>query len=195
MSDYASEIAEVEHLLSLATHAGVKATLNAHKAKLQRAEQEQKARAAAVAAAASQPVAQPKPSVVVPVGSGTRFIPIEDFAWDQGEYNSPVVSIFIELEGVGEAKDRVEASFTSTGFDLKITDLKGKSYRLVKDNLEKNIIPDKSKCIVKNNKIVLKLQKVKGEYSYEHWTSLTAKKRKTEEDKAAAKKDPMGGEL
>ena len=29
---------------------------------------------------------------------------------------------------------------------------------------------------MKKNKIILKLQKIKGEYSFEHWTNLTAKK-------------------
>lgn len=43
---------------------------------------------------------------------------------------------------------------------------------------------------MKKDKIVLKLQKVKGEYSYEHWSSLTAKKKREE---AESKKDPMGG--
>ena len=33
---------------------------------------------------------------------------------------------------------------------------------------------------MKKDKIVLKLQKVKGEYSYEHWSSLTAKKKREE---------------
>ncbi len=41
---------------------------------------------------------------------------------------------------------------------------------------------------MKKNKVVIKLQKVKGEYSYEHWANLTAKKPR---DKSAdAKKDP-----
>jgi len=63
--------------------------------------------------------------------------------------------------------------------------------RLLKDNLDKDIIPDKSRVVVKKNKIVLKLAKVKGEYSYEHWNNLTAKK--SREEKKDTKKDPMGG--
>ena len=41
------------------------------------------------------------------------------------------------------------------------------------------------------DKVILKLAKVKGEYSFEHWTALTSKKSK--EQKEAKKKDPMGG--
>jgi hypothetical protein len=193
MASFTNEIAEVDHLLSVATFEGVKTVLTAHRNKLHKAEQDRQTREANQAAAAQAPPQATNAFANIPVVSKAQYIPIEDYAWDQGEYNSPTVSIFIDLEGVGEAKDRVDASFTTTGFDLKINDLKGKNYRLIKENLEKNIVPDKSKVVVKANKVVLKLQKVKGEYSYEHWTALTAKRRKAEDDKAAAKKDPMGG--
>ncbi|CAN0406416.1 unnamed protein product [Scytosiphon promiscuus] len=43
---------------------------------------------------------------------------VEKFAWDQGEYNSPKVSVYVPLEGVGAAKERVACSFTTRGFDL-----------------------------------------------------------------------------
>jgi hypothetical protein len=193
MSGFSSEIAEVEHLLSIATHAGVQAVLTAHKTKLQKAEADQQKREAAAAQSQSATPAA-TPVAAIPTVSKILYTPIEDFAWDQGEYNSPTVSIFIDLDGVGAAKDRVESNFTTNGFDLKVTDLNGKNYRLLKDNLEKNIVPDKCKCVVKNNKIVLKLQKVKGEYSFDHWNSLTAKKKKDDATAAGAKKDPMGGE-
>jgi hypothetical protein len=39
-------------------------------------------------------------------------------------------------------------------------DLHGKNYRLVKDNLEHEIDPAKSKIIIKKEKVVIKLQKV-----------------------------------
>lgn len=71
---------------------------------------------------------------------GLLYIPIENYAWDQGEYNSPTVSIFVELEGVGSVKESVSVSFSKTGFDLTVVGLNGKNYRLVKDNLEKDIV-------------------------------------------------------
>lgn len=199
MSEFSSELAETEHLISLATFSGIKALLQAHAAKLKKAEAERINRenattAASVASSSTNSASVEKLSSTsaAPLFKGT-FIPIEGYAWDQGEYNSPVVSIFIDLDGVGTVKDRVEVNFTKSSFDLKVTDLNGKNYRLYKDNLEKNIVPDKSKFIVKSNKIVLKLQKVKGEFSYDHWSSLTAKKKKTEDAVADTKKDPMGG--
>lgn len=189
MSTIASEITEVENLLAVATFDGVKGALNAHLAKLKRSEADLAAKKEREATAQTLDVADKKPVPVVV--SKTAYIPIEDFAWDQGEYTQ-TISIFVDLDGVGAAKDRVETNFTANTFDLKVTGLNGKNYRLFKDNLEKNIVPDKCKAIIKANKIVLKLQKVKGEYSYEQWSSLTAKKKSTTAE-PAAKKDPMGG--
>lgn len=42
-----------------------------------------------------------------------------------------------------------------------MTDLGGKSYRLVQNNLDKDIVPDKSSFLVKKDKVVIKLQKVR----------------------------------
>jgi hypothetical protein len=38
--------------------------------------------------------------------------------------------------------------------------LNGKNYRLVKTNLEKDIIPSESKTVVKPDKVIVKLKKV-----------------------------------
>jgi len=73
--------------------------------------------------------------------------------------------------------------------NLIVTNLEGKSYRMFRDNLDKDIDPDKSKYIIKADKIVVKLAKIKGEYgSYDHWAGLTAKKKKTtkKEDPSAS---------
>jgi len=97
----------------------------------------------------------------------------------------------VELPGVGEVKDNVAFSCTPTSFDLKVHGLGGKNYRLLKDNLEKDIVPADSKIVVKRDKVVIKLQKKKGDYSYEHWSALTAKKKRDADGNT--KKDPMGG--
>lgn len=128
---------------------------------------------------------------IKPFVPNLEYNAIESFAWDQGEYNSPTVSIYIELPGVGSVKERVSCDFTSTSFDLKIMNFNGKSHRLIKDNLEKEILPETSKFIVKKDRIIIKLQKVKGEYSYEHWAKLTSTK--STKEKEAQKKDPSAG--
>lgn len=155
--------------------------------------------------AASSSVPPPPPSTTAPVAEVRRSIisdkapssssiiynAISDYAWDQGGYNSPLVTIFVELPGVGAVKDNVSFSCTALSFDLKVTGLDGKNYRLVNDNLDKDIVPADSKIIVKKDKIVIKLQKKMGQYSYETWSSLTAKAKR--EPVAEKSKDPMGG--
>ncbi|KAL3926749.1 MAG: hypothetical protein SGBAC_013347, partial [Bacillariaceae sp.] len=58
------------------------------------------------------------------------------------------------------------------------------------DNLEKDIDVDKSKRIVKADKVVIKLHKVKGEYGFDMWTKLTDPK-KHDKKKSGKKSDPM----
>ncbi|CAB1119847.1 unnamed protein product [Ectocarpus sp. CCAP 1310/34] len=72
---------------------------------------------------------------------------------------NPKVSVYVPLEGVGEAKERVSCSFTTRGFDLTVKDLNGKSYRLLQNNLDKDIVPGESKILVKRDKVIVKLQK------------------------------------
>ena len=92
-----------------------------------------------------------------------QYIPIQNFGWDQGEYNSDKVSVYITsgLDGVGKIKDDVSCEFGKDSFDLKVNGLNGKNYRLVVDNLDNDIVPEQSKVLVKANKITLKLKKVR----------------------------------
>lgn len=117
-------------------------------------------------------VISPKPK---PIGN---FISIEDFSWDQGSYNSQTITIYCDIEGVGEVKDNVSFTCTKSSFDLTVLDCQGKNYRLIKDNLEKDIVPSECKIIVKKNKVLIKLQKKKGEHLYETWQALIAKKKR-----------------
>ena len=209
-----SEIEETKNLLNNATFPSLKALLSSHLKSLEAAaaetpivedvpstntdnlknlEQTDKVEnaatssAASASASASAPIVEPRK--FVPVG---RFIPIDDYAWDQDGYSSPTITIYIDLPGVGAVKQNCHVEFKKISFEFQVTDLNGKNYKLVKDNLEKDIIPEQSKMIVKANRVILKLQKVKGEYSYEHWTNLTAKKPR-DATSDSKKKDPMGG--
>ncbi|GMI47142.1 hypothetical protein TrCOL_g9862 [Triparma columacea] len=112
-----------------------------------------------------------------PVPSSSMYVPILTFAFDPGEYNSKSLSIYITagMENIIDSKDSISCDFTETSFDLKVMGHEGKNFRLFKDNLAHNIDPSKSKYLVKQSKIVIKLAKCKGEFSYDHWESLTAK--------------------
>lgn len=190
----ATEIEEVKNFIGKSKHSGLKEWLGEYLTKLEAQIPPESQVPMDVEIPESKqtiPVLQTKP--VIPVTSGSAFIPLTDFAWDQGSYNSPSITIYIDLPQVGNVKDNVDVKFGAHSIDLKVLDLNGKNYRLYKDNLEKDIIPHESKFIVKRDKIVLKLQKVKGEYSYESWTTLTAKKPRDTNKEAEKKSDPMGG--
>ncbi|CAM9313176.1 unnamed protein product [Discosporangium mesarthrocarpum] len=137
-------------------------------------------------------VAAPVASVVPEGGEAAiRFEPITKYAWDQGGYNSPWVTLYVSLDGVGSFKEGVSCTFSKSGFDLRATGPGGKSHRLLQNNLEKDIVPRESTYTVKKNKVVVKLKKVKGEYgSYDTWSTLVAKKQRKPEGTA---KDPTAG--
>jgi len=144
----------------------------------------------AVATSRQQPVAVPGPS---PVFAKSAFLPIETFAFDGGQSGSTVeVYISAGMEGVKEAaKERVSCDFTRNSFDLQIKDFKGKNYRMLKTNLEKDIVPEESKVVVKKNSVVLKLRKKLGEHGFDYWSNLTSKSTKRIDD--IDKKNPSAG--
>ena len=128
------------------------------------------------------------PAVPPNLPPSSMYVPIDRFSFDAGSYNSPFVTLYVPLPSVGSIpRNNITCDFTATSFDLIVDDLDGKSYRLFRDNLEKDIDPEKSKYLVKADKIVVKLAKIKTEYgSTEMWTDLTAKKKK----KPGKKDDP-----
>ena len=136
------------------------------------------------------PKAPTKPPSAVP---GAKYIVPSSFGWDQkGDW----VTVSIrDLPGVGSLdSSKIVCNFTSDSFDLCIHDLDGKNYRVLRDNLDKDIIPDESKLKIKSSKVYIKLKKIPGEYGADHWTELTSKKSKKDKRSAKKKKaDPMGG--
>jgi len=146
------------------------------------------------AAPVEVPTPPKKTPVTTPIITSTtnKYQTFPTHYFDCGEYNSPLVTIYVPLTGIGtHDKSKISCNFTSTSFDLIVSDFTdGKSYRLLNDNLEKEIDVSKSKYVIKPNKILIKLGKVKGEYSYDHWTELTAKKKKENKGK---KEDPAAG--
>ena len=124
----------------------------------------------------------PTPSSSSGGEAAVTYLSFPSFGWDQDSYGSEPAFVHVYLtsglDGIGDVKDRVTCEFTKHSFDLRIHDYKGKHYRLYKNNLDKEINPDESKVIVKKNQIKVKLRKVKGQYGYDSWIDLTAKKPK-----------------
>lgn len=143
-----------------------------------------------------KPQSQPEPAIplrtpaTAPPVSSSKYRSFPTYYFDAGSYNSPTVSVYVPLDSIGtHDKSKISCNFTSSSFDLIVSDYQGNDYRLLNDNLEHDIDVSKSKYVVKPNKIILKLGKIKGEYSYDSWTQLTAKKKK---DKSK-KDDPAAG--
>jgi len=163
-SEVLKDLQELEQLAGSCKRPRVKAVLDAYVEQL---------RACGLGSADDKPVEVPAP--------------MED---EYGkEPNCVYIYITSGLDGVGECKERVSCDFGKNSVDLKIHDLNGKNYRLVLNNLDKDIDPDQSKAIVKKNNIKLKLRKVKGTYGYDSWIDLKAKRAKDTEKNA----DPSAG--
>ena len=125
--------------------------------------------------ATATPPANPSPLL--------KYTAIDRFSFDAGQYNSQFVTVYVPLPGVGTVRDAVTCHFGKDSFDLIVPDLRGQSYRLYKDQLEKDIDTEKCKFIVKADKIIVKLAKIKGEYgSYDYWTKLSDPKKKNKKD-------------
>ena len=107
--------------------------------------------------------------------------------------SQPWVNVYVTLPGVGNVSDNVSCDFGTNSFDLKVTGLNGKNYRLLKPQLDKDVVVDQCKFRVKTDRVTLKLRKVKGEYSYDNWSDLAPKKIKSAEEKQQEKDNPSAG--
>lgn len=137
---------------------------------------------------ADPPKPLPVPAASLSSGaSSILYSTIDRFSFDAGGYNEKFVTLYVPLPGVGDIpKDQVTCKFDKGAFDLIVNNLNGQSYRLKKDDLEHDIVPDNSKIIIKADKVVVKLAKVKGEYgSFDYWSKLTDPKRKEKDKKKA----------
>lgn len=140
----------------------------------------------------AKPVVEEKPHVPVQtvVKSAGPWTEVTTFALDLGGYDKPDVTVDARLKGVELLPgDNVTCEFTEASFDLKIVGLDGANYRMLKTNLDKDIIPADSSVKVKKNHVVVTLKKVKGQYGYDSWSDLCAKGGKRKEKAAAGKKD------
>jgi len=219
MSKFATEQEEVENLLSQATYPAVQELLKDHIATLAHISSIQNdfpgaleleddepvpATTARIEAEAvdtenksNVPLTPPTPPSIPTVQSSKSYIPISSFAWDQAGMDKPLVTIYVDILNVGtipvvDREQQIRCHFSVDSFDLMVEGLNGKNYRLVQDNLDKDIDPPKCKYIVKADKIVIKLYKAVDSsgsgmgMKYENWTVLASKK--TREQKIAAKK-------
>lgn len=146
---------------------------------------------AAVATQTPTPTPTPTPTVIArdkaPVDAATigvlNYVTLSSFSWDQ---DNEKVKIYVSLEGVEQEK--AETIFKPMSVDIKFHDVQGKNHRLAIPKLNKEIVPEKCKVLVKPTKVIITLFKA----SKGNWLDLHLKddKLKPSMDK---EKDPMAG--
>jgi len=146
------------------------------------------AAAPAVAKKAPEPEHKPVPIQVVAVGPWTE---ITTFALDLGGYDKEEVVVDIRMKGVEALKsEAVTCDFTESSFDLKVVGFEGKNHRMLKTNLDKDIVPAESSVRVKKNHVIVTLKKVKGKYGFDSWSDLCAKGKRKPTSDSKKKEDP-----
>ncbi|XVF27322.1 hypothetical protein REPUB_Repub14bG0097100 [Reevesia pubescens] len=122
-------------------------------------------------------------SVKVPVNPALSYVTLASFSWDQ---DNDKVKIYVSLEGVDEEK--IQAEFKPMSFDVKFHDVQGKNYRCAIQKLNKEIVPEKCKVVIKPTRVIITLFKA----SKGNWSDLHFKedKLKPSLDK---ERDPMAG--
>ncbi|CAH1448653.1 unnamed protein product [Lactuca virosa] len=112
-----------------------------------------------------------------------KYTTLGSFSWDQ---DTDKVKIYVFLEGVDQEK--VDTEFNRMSVDVKFHDVNGKNYRCAIPKLNKEIVPEKCKVLVKPTKVIITLIKA----SKGNWMDLHFKddKIKPSLDK---ERDPMAG--
>lgn len=130
-------------------------------------------------------ISQPPVSTSAKVVSSpaVNYVTLESYSWDQ-DYEK--LKIYVFLEGVDGEK--IETDLKPTSVDVKFHGVQGKNYRCAIPKLNKEIVPEKCKVVVKRTKVIITLIKA----SKGNWLDLHFKedKLKPNLDKG---RDPMAG--
>ncbi|CAK9191155.1 unnamed protein product [Sphagnum troendelagicum] len=179
------DIEELRRLLQEAKRPRVQFILSSQISTLEKVVQDEHATAAAAAAAAAtEQVPKVVPLEIKKFQPIVQYITLATFSWDQ-DYDK--VKIYITLEGASQ--DKTEANFHSDSVDLKIHDVSGKNYRCSVPKLNKTIIPEQSKVLVKPKRIIITLKKADSG----NWIDLYKKEDKFKAPAMDKDKDPMSG--
>ncbi|XVF37171.1 hypothetical protein REPUB_Repub19eG0123200 [Reevesia pubescens] len=104
-------------------------------------------------------------SVKVPVNPALSYVTLASFSWDQ---DNDKFKIYVSLGGVDEEK--IQAEFKPMSFDVKFHDDQGKNYRCAAPKLNKEIVPEKCKVVIKPTRVIITLFKApKGNWSDLHF--------------------------
>jgi calcyclin binding protein len=173
------DIDELRHLLQEAKRPRVQSILSSQISSLEKTFKDEHEAAAAV-----EQTPKVIPLEIKKFQPIIQYTTLATFSWDQ-DYDK--VKIYITLEGASQEK--IEAKFHSDSVDLKIHDVGGKNYRCSVPKLNKSIIPEQSKMLVKPKRIIVTLKKADGG----NWIDLHKKEEKFKAPAMDKDKDPMSG--
>ncbi|XP_022140222.1 calcyclin-binding protein [Momordica charantia] len=178
--DLSLDLEELRHLQSIAKRPRVVSLISSEIRNLEKMSKE-----SVSAPTVQTPTATPisTSTAKVPTGPAIIYTPLSGFSWDQ---DNDKVKIYISLEEIEQEK--VEADYKVMSIDIKFHDVKGKNYRFAIPKLNKEIMPEKCKLLIKPTRAVITLYKA----SKGNWLDLHLKEDKLKPglDK---ERDPMAG--
>lgn len=168
--DLALDLEELRQLRSIAKRPRVVSLINSEIHTLEKLSKEE------------APAPFPTPAKVSSTPA-VNYIALGSFSWDQ---DNEKVKIYISLEAVDQ--DKMETEFKQLSFDVKFHDVQGKNYRFTIPKLNQEIVPEKSKVLVKPTRVVITLFKA----SKGNWLDLHYKEDKLKPN-LDKERDPMAG--
>ncbi|KAB1221312.1 Calcyclin-binding protein [Morella rubra] len=175
--ELALDLDELRHLQSIAKRPRVVSLISSEIRTLEKLSKE---------AVSAPPSHVPTPISTAPKvapNPALKYVTLGSFSWDQ---DNEKVKIYVSLEGVEQEK--IETEFKPMSVDVKFHEVQGKNYRCAIAKLNKEIVPDKCKVLVKPTRVIITLFKA----SKGSWLDLQFKEDKlkpnTDKDR-----DPMAG--
>ncbi|KAH7651809.1 Calcyclin-binding protein-like protein [Dioscorea alata] len=166
-SELGLDLEELRHLEAIAKRPRV---LNLLSSEIRSIDSKLSKASAAVATQTPTVIARDKAPVDAATAGVLNYVTLSSFSWDQ---DNEKVKIYVFLEGVEQEK--AETIFKSMSVDIKFHDVQGKNYRLAIPKLNKEIVPEKCKVLVKPTKVIVTLFKA----SKGNWLDLHLKEDKT----------------
>uniref|UniRef100_A0A7I4YU84 Calcyclin-binding protein n=1 Tax=Haemonchus contortus TaxID=6289 RepID=A0A7I4YU84_HAECO len=102
--------------------------------------------------------------------SSLPTVKVTNYGWDESD---KFVKVYITLQGVQNANpSSIQHSFTSTGYDIAVSDHGGKNYVMTMKGLRDEIIPESSQLKVKTDMLLVMMKKKNEGKKWEQLTKL-----------------------
>ncbi|XP_057950295.1 uncharacterized protein LOC131145184 [Malania oleifera] len=173
--DIALDLEELRHLQSIAKRPRTVSLITSEICKLEKLSKE-------AASTTPSPTPLTTPSRVMSAPS-PNYVTLGSFSWDQ---DTEKLKIYVSLEGVKQEK--IETLFKPMSFDVKFHDVEGKNYRCAIPKLNKEIVPEKCRVVIKPTRVIITLLKA----SKGNWLDLYFKEDKLKPN-LDKERDPMAG--